>query len=393
MSDPAAILVVDDTEENRDILVRRLARLGYDHVVTAVNGHDALARLHAQPFDLILLDILMPGMDGYEVLERLKRDPRLRHVPVIMISALTEMESVVRCIALGAEDYLPKPFNPTLLSARVGATLEKKRLRDEISAARDRLERELMAAREVQLSMVPSEFPPADAGHPVEIFGTLQPAREIGGDLYDFFWRDASTLCFVVADVSDKGAPAALFMARTRTLIRLAVTLTTADLREIVRIVNTELSAGNPAMTFVTLVLGMLDVRTGALRFCNAGHPPPFVLRPDGAVDRLDAGAVQPPLGIDDTLAYTIVEHALAPGDTLFVYTDGVTDATDGEGTLFGDDRLEHELHGLAGMAATAEVTVGTVLDAVRKFAGAAAAADDIAALALRFRPPTAPAS
>jgi sigma-B regulation protein RsbU (phosphoserine phosphatase) len=390
----AAILVVDDTEENRDMLVRRLARAGYRLVVVAVDGHEALARLDAQPFDLVLLDILMPGMDGYEVLERIKHDPRLRDVPVIMISALDDLDSVVRCVTLGAEDYLPKPFNPTLLNARIGATLEKKRLRDEIVAARDRLERELMAARTVQLAMVPAEFPPADARRTVEIFGTLQPAREVGADLYDFFWRDATTLRFVVADVSDKGAPAALFMARTRTLIRLTVTLTAAagtpapDLREIVRLVNAELSAGNEAMTFVTLVLGLLDVETGVVRFCNAGHPPPFVLRPDGALDRLDVEAPQPPLGIDDDAAYTMVERRLEPGDTLFVYTDGVTETVDAQDTLFGDARLEQALRGLAAAGVTAELAVAAVLDATRKFAGATAAADDIAALALRFRPP-----
>ncbi|HEX6160598.1 MAG TPA: response regulator [Thermoanaerobaculia bacterium] len=123
------LLVVDDQAMNRDVLSRRLRRQGHT-VVTAENGHDALAVLRETPFDLVLLDIMMPDMDGYEVLRRVKSDDRLQHIPVVMISAVDELQSVVRCIAAGAEDYLAKPFNPTLLQARIGACLEKKRSRD-----------------------------------------------------------------------------------------------------------------------------------------------------------------------------------------------------------------------------------------------------------------------
>ena len=123
------ILVVDDNDINRDMLSRRLVRQGYTPL-TAQNGREALERLRDEPFDLVLLDILMPEMNGYQVLERIKGDPALRHIPVIMISALDEIDSVVRCIEIGAEDYLPKPFNPVVLRARIGASLEKKRLRD-----------------------------------------------------------------------------------------------------------------------------------------------------------------------------------------------------------------------------------------------------------------------
>ena len=128
----AALLVVDDNEDNRYTLTRRLKREGYTNLTTANDGRQALELLRAQKFDLMLLDIMMPEMNGYEVLEHLKADPELRHLPVIMISAVGEVESVVRCIELGAEDYLPKPFDATLLRARVGASLEKKALRDEV---------------------------------------------------------------------------------------------------------------------------------------------------------------------------------------------------------------------------------------------------------------------
>src|SRR6266566_3753259 len=134
MSDTeAALLVVDDIEDNRFALSRRLARQGYLNVTTAADGRQALELLNSRPFDLVLLDIMMPNVNGYEVLAAMKADERLRHIPVIMISAVDELDSVIRCIELGAEDYLPKPFNPTLLRARVGACLEKKRLHDELA--------------------------------------------------------------------------------------------------------------------------------------------------------------------------------------------------------------------------------------------------------------------
>jgi adenylate cyclase len=128
------LLVVDDNEDNRYTLTRRLSREGFSNIATATNGREALELLKAKPIDLVLLDIMMPDMNGYEVLEHLKADPQLQHIPVIMISAVDEIESVIRCVELGAEDYLSKPFNPTLLRARVGATLERKKLHDQVRA-------------------------------------------------------------------------------------------------------------------------------------------------------------------------------------------------------------------------------------------------------------------
>ena len=142
MSDgDAALLVVDDIDDNRFALTRRLARQGYLDVTTAADGRQALELLNSRPFDLVLLDIMMPNVNGYEVLAQMKASSSLRHIPVIMISAVDEIESVIRCIELGAEDYLPKPFNPTLLRARVGACLERKRLHDQVTARTRELRR------------------------------------------------------------------------------------------------------------------------------------------------------------------------------------------------------------------------------------------------------------
>jgi sigma-B regulation protein RsbU (phosphoserine phosphatase) len=383
LRDSWTLLVVDDDEANRTLLVRRLAREGYTHVLTAADGAEALALLRGRAIDLVLLDVMMPGLDGYQVLEALRADERLRHVPVIMISALDRLDSAVRCIELGAEDYLTKPFDPVLLRARVAATLEKKRLRDEIAATRDRLAHELRAARAMQLAMVPATFPAPTAERPVEVFASLQPAREVGGDLYDFFWRDARTFCFVVGDVSGKGAGAALHMARTRTLIRQDARLTSCGLEELATMVNAELAVGNTAVTFVTAVLGILDVPSGVLRVCNAGHPPPYVVDAEGAVTRLDSGPAQLPLGMDETTEYTAVERMLAPGETLFLYTDGLVEAKRDDGARFGEARLDAALAGLAG--ASAEATVATALDAVAKFMRGASCGDDVAVMAIRL--------
>jgi sigma-B regulation protein RsbU (phosphoserine phosphatase) len=384
----ATILVVDDNAENRDMLTRRLEREGY-RIRVASGGHAALATLAEAPADLVLLDVMMPDLDGYAVLGRLKADPHLRHVPVIMISALDDLASVIRCIQLGAEDYLPKPFDVTLLRARIGASLEKKRLRDEIVGHRDRLEKELESAREIQLSMVPSAFPEPTPAQPVAIHATLRPARQVGGDLYDVFRPDPQTVGVVIADVSDKGAPAAIFMARAKTLVRtVAMLLRTPDggvpgPDVIIGRVNQELCRDNPHGMFVTLFLGLLDADTGELRFTNAGHPPPYRLAPGTGPQPLTGGRGKP-LGIRETFVYRAATARLGPGEGLFLFTDGITEALDAGGDLFGEPRLEAALGALSG--APPRAMVDGVLDAVRTFAGATPQSDDIAALALVLR-------
>jgi len=275
------LLVVDDNEDNRYTLIMRLQIEGYEDVATAEDGEQALELMRQQEFDLILLDVMMPKVDGYQVLSQLKADGRLLDLPVIMISALNEMSSVVRCIELGADDYLPKPFDPTLLKARVGASLEKKRLRDEVRAHLARVEEELASARQLQLGMVPSRFPKPSEQRPFEIFAMMQPAREVSGDLYDFFEIGDDTLCFLVGDVSGKGVSSALFMARAKNVIRLLARLlrspngSVAAPADIVAAANRELAQDNATMMFVTLFFGLLNIKTGEVRLPTPGtiHP------------------------------------------------------------------------------------------------------------------------
>lgn len=386
--DEFGLLVVDDNEDNRYTLTRRLAREGYTNVTTAENGRQALDVLRSRRFDLVLLDIMMPEVNGYQVLEALKADQKLRHLPVIMISAVDELDSVIRCIELGAEDYLPKPFNPTLLKARIGACLEKKRLRDEVMAHLVRMEHELETARELQMSMVPAAFPVPTPDRPVEVFAVMEPARQVGGDLYDFFYTDDERFYFLIGDVSDKGAPAALFMARTKTLVRLVATLSRApdggapSLRQVMERVNEELCRDNELRMFVTLFLGLLDPASGQVTYCNAGHPPPYILgRTDGIVRIEDARGK--PLGIRRVFQYESVSRQLAPGESLLLFTDGITEATDPQGRLFSEERLQDTLRGVASQRPAKVVT--TVVGKIREFAADAAPSDDFAVLAVRF--------
>ena len=386
----AALLVVDDNEDNRYTLTRRLKREGYTDLTTANDGREALALLRSRAFDLVLLDIMMPDMNGYQVLEHLKADEKLRDLPVIMISALDEIESVIRCVELGAEDYLAKPFNPTLLRARVGASLEKKRLRDAVRASLDRLEQELDAARTLQLGMLPGTFPSWSAQQPVEVYALMDPAKEVGGDLYDFFDAGEGVFCFLVGDVSGKGAPAAMFMARTRSLVRMAVELwgrlgtERASPADIAEAVNRELCQNNRDRMFVTVFLGFLDTRTGVIAYVNAGHLGPHTLHSSGELEQI-SGKPEAPLAVRLGAQYQNRTLTLQPGDTVFVCTDGVIEAMSETGELYSNARLEADLR--ASCTRTPEEMVRVVKAHVDAFTGAAPKADDVTILALRWMP------
>jgi sigma-B regulation protein RsbU (phosphoserine phosphatase) len=384
------ILVVDDNDDNRYTLTLHLNLEGYPNIETAQDGEEAIARLAAASFDVVLLDVMMPKVDGYQVLTWIKDQARLRDLPVIMISALNEMTSVVRCIELGAVDYLLKPFNPVLLQARLGATLEKKRLRDEVNAHLARLEEEINAARKLQMSMVPQSFPLPTADFPIDLCASMEPAREVGGDLYDFFTTEDGTLCFLVGDVSGKGMPAALFMARAKSLIRIITELMrprkgTARPADIIARVNRELCQDNGDMMFVTLFFAMLVPATGELSFCNAGHNAPYRLNGDTLAAIGDGKGII--LGVRPDAAYETGRLSLAVGETLYLFTDGVTEANNAVDELFTEERLEAVLRAAAGRP-SAEV-VHSVAAAVQNFVGTASPADDITMMAVRRLDPS----
>jgi serine phosphatase RsbU (regulator of sigma subunit) len=347
-ADTGRILLVEDNLVARLTAVRVLDQQGHT-VVEAYNGQEALTRLHAEPFDLVLLDVLMPELDGFETLARIKQDPNLRHLPVIMITAVDDMESVVRCIELGADDYLPKPFNPTLLQARLSASLEKKRLRDQEQLYLKGLEREFEIARDIQVGFLPDTLPSWPGW---EIAAQLQPAREVAGDFYDVFELPEGRLGLVISDVCDKGVGAALFMTLFRSLIRAAANLTfyigpngLAAQSEASLLLNTITFTNNyiarthgKANMFATMFFGVLNPATGLLSYINAGHESPLVL--NAAELKAELKSTGPAVGLAPDLPFAVQEIQMAAGDVLFAYTDGLTDAKSPSGEFLGRDRL-----------------------------------------------------
>jgi len=384
----ARILVVDDVPENRDLLMRRLQRLGFSAIDQAANGIEALAAIAATSYDLVLLDIMMPELDGFGVLEALKKDGRINDLPVIVISALNEIEPVVRCIELGADDFIFKPFNPTLLRARVLATLEKKQMRDLTREELRRKQSELNEARTLQLSLVPPRFAGTMAGRPLAIDVVLEPAKEVGGDLVDHFLIGPDLVVLALGDVSDKGAGAALMMARTHAMTRaLAGRPDAAELfgapERAVGLLNAALAEGNSGCMFVTFLLATLHVASGRLTYVRAGHIPPYHRNADGALVRLDRLS-GPPLGLDENAAYKPDTVSLSPGDRLLVVTDGFTEANDPDGVLYGDQRVTEFV---ASLQPSEPEPLQRLLVDVRQFEAGRPASDDTAAILLSLGP------
>ncbi len=251
------------------------------------------------------------------------------------------------------------------------------------TTVKERYEGELGAARNIQMSLVPKRFPAFPERPEFDVHAILRPAREIGGDLYDFYFLDGDRLCFLIGDVSGKGIPAALFMAVTKTLLK-ASTSHDLPMAEMMAQVNDELCDQTDSGMFVSLLLAVLSVKTGALTFCNAGHPSAFLLSAAGVVP-LD-GPRNVALGAMPGLAYHAATAQLAPGDALFLYTDGVTEALDRDDRFYGPARLQIVLKEIAALPVE-KITRGTVTD-VRTFCGEREQSDDISVMALRWLGP-----
>lgn len=386
-TDRACVLVVDDNEVNRKLLTRALEEQGHSST-TVENGKRALEllRTEGKTFDLVLCDILMPEMDGYATLAEIQSDPGLRHIPVIMISSFDEMDSVIRCIELGATDFLPKPFNPTLLHARVQASLEKKRLRDQEQKLLHALERELEIGREIQASFLPDQLPQPSGW---EIAARFQPARLVAGDFYDAFpLRNGTRVGLVIADVCDKGVGAALFMALFRTLVRALAQENFVDgssgekLRETIEAVNDYIGNTHAGSNmYATLFFAVLDPATGEFTYLNAGHNPPAVIANGRIKARL--GRTGPAVGVIPKINFDVLEARLERGDTLLAFTDGVGDAIDPKGTEFSEERI-------FALAQTPRSSASELLDTIQSALQAHIAQaeqfDDITLLAARRR-------
>lgn len=391
------ILLVDDEPFNLDYLEQELEDLELE-ILTASNGVQALEVINDHQPDMILLDIMMPVMDGFEVLRRLKENPEWNSIPVVIISAASDLSSVVRGIELGAEDYLPKPFDPVLLHARVNAGLEKKRLRDIEQAYLKSLERELEIGREIQQGFLPRAIPQPEGW---EIAAFFQAAREVAGDFYDVFELDEYKIALLLGDVTDKGVGSALYMALFRSLLRSAMTFSInnemdqstgaftnqqsnplkseARLEHAVRMVNDYICKVHDSAMYATLFFGVLDIKSGLLCYINAGHDTPYVLR-NGTV-HIRLGPTGPMVGAFEEASYNVQPLRLEGGDTLVLYSDGITEAQNTAGVMLGKERWA-DLLGVT--PPNSQRQLDYLKENVLNFVGFAPQTDDISLLTVR---------
>ena len=380
------ILTVDDTPANIDVVKGVLSNKYF--VQAAVNGKMALKILEKKKPDLILLDIMMPEMDGYEVCKRIKADASARDIPIIFLTAKAEVEDETKGLALGAVDYITKPISPPILKARVKTQLQIKKQQDDLKEAytiiesqKKRMQAELNAGNDIQMSMVPQVFPPFPDRSEFSIYATLKPAREVGGDFFDFFLIDENHLCICIGDVSGKGVPAALIMAITRSLIRAVAGENISSARIVTR-VNEELMVHNKQGMFVTLFIGILKLTNGTLTYTNAGHCPSYVLNAPKKPDALKK-IHGPPIGFFEENNYQEDTVQLESGEILFMYTDGVTEAHNPQKKLYGDQRLADLL--FSNMDKSIETMIQTVVADVKTFEDDADQFDDITVMALKY--------
>ncbi len=272
----------------------------------------------------------------------------------------------------------------------IASLIETDRLRrllqrdlDRERAAAERLEGELSAARSIQLGILPSDFPAFPEHKEFDLYAMLEPAKAVGGDLYDFAMLDDDHLFFIVGDVSGKGIPASLFMALTKALYRSSAMRRQVSIEKIMTEANAEISRENPAMMFVTALSGILDIRTGFVQFCNAGHDPPILVSPGQPVTTIpNSGG--PPLCVLDDFDYPSDSYQLKPGETIVLFTDGVTEALNPEMELYTNRRLTTLLGAQSRDLDTVSVA-NAIYEDVQKFADGAEASDDVTLLVLRF--------
>ncbi len=382
MKAPYKILVVDDEVDLEPLVLQRMRRKirsGTYTFVFAHNGVEALEKLQEdREIDMVLSDINMPLMDGLTLLEQIpKVDPNIR---AVIVSAYGDMENIRTAMNRGAFDFVTKPLDFGDLQVTIDRTLKHMAEWREALQSRDKLvalENELNVASNIQQSILPTHFP---QGVDYQVFGNMEPARSVGGDFYDVYRLENDKIGLAIADVSDKGVPASLFMMSTRTLLK-GSSIGRSQPGDVLREVNNLLNEDNDASMFVTVLYGVYDPATGQFTYANGGHNSPLVVRPDGSSELLpltDGVA----LGLLPDLDYLEHTVTLSPGDTVVLYTDGVTEAMDSQDNEFGNERLLEIFTGSPpeGCKDANE----SIFQAVSDFAGDTPQSDDITCLALR---------
>jgi sigma-B regulation protein RsbU (phosphoserine phosphatase) len=372
------ILIVDDVRANVDVLVEALR--GEYKLGVALDGTTALRNVEKSPPDLVLLDIMMPGLDGYEVCRQLRAQESTREIPVMFLSSLEDVKNKAQGFEVGGNDYLTKPFEVLEVKARVRSLLKAKAYAD---AVREAMARDLRIAREIQMGILPADPDGAIKGTGLHVHAVIEPAREVGGDLYEVLRASNDRVVVALGDVSGKGIPAALFMAVAVTVLRtLARQFDHPD--EILRRLNDELAEQNPRGMFVTMQCLVFDLAKRSVSCAGAGHHCLAVLSPDRP-PRLACPSTGRPAGLMPHNEIERETFPLSSGDTFVLFSDGVSEAMNQGEDFYGEDRLLAALSD--GRGATPAETVTRVLGDVRTFTAGAKQNDDITILAAQYAP------
>ena len=334
MRTPPLILIVDDNPANVEILQMRLAANNYE-VITAADGEEGLAMARdAQP-DLILLDIMMPKMDGIEVCQHIRADVSLPFIPIIMVTAKADSKDVVAGLEAGGDEYLTKPVDHAALVARVKSMLRIKELHDTVLEQSAQLKAQLETATQIQSLFWP-KIPELKAGG--HIWAESAPATYVGGDLYDVIPLPDDSLLAYVADVSGKGVPAALIMAALSTNIR-SEALLQSEVDKLLESVNNRLhSLTSEEGFFATIVLGRYWPASGKMQLALGGHLQPLWIGPGGIGNLPNLKGIS--LGVRPDVHYEKKEVSLSPGEAVLFFSDGVIEAENEDKELFGNERL-----------------------------------------------------
>lgn len=342
------ILVVDDEPDLQMLVLQKFRhqiREGAYQFDFAENGAVALRMVESNPeYSLVLTDINMPEMDGLTLLGHLNGRKRA-DLKTVVVSAYGDMDNIRTAMNRGAFDFITKPIDfadleTTMLKTidEVGRIREAMKAKEQLSGIRF----ELDTAARIQQKILKRDYPAYPNRKEFDLFASMVAAKDVGGDLFDFFFIDDDRLAFLIGDVSGKGIPAAIYMAVCRTMIR-AVASQVVDPGECLRKVNMMLIPESEMTTFVTVFYGVYNTRTGEIRYCNGGHNLPYVRRVDGRVEMLEAteGLL---LGKIPNIEYDVKKVKLAKGDMIVLYTDGVTEAMDPDGEMYEEARFEEFL-------------------------------------------------
>jgi len=379
------LLVVDDIEMNRDMLSRRLARKGHT-VDVAEDGHRALEMVESTDYDVILLDIMMPGIDGYQVLEQLRQDHDSGDLPVIMATAKDASEDVVAALKLGANDYVTKPFDFPVVLARVSTQLQLKRSRQALAKAHGRMKKDLEAAARIQAAFLPDDV--------AEMTGArfawrYVPCDELAGDTLGIVPFDDTRVGVYVVDVSGHGVPSALLSVSLSRLLSNDPASSVlwshgdgdpriASPAEVMTRLSQRFPYDMQTGQYFTMVYAVIDFERGEMTYASAGHEPLIVVRPDGNVE-VGSSTGRPVALVPPILADSVYEErtvAVGVGDRVYLYSDGIPEARNADGEEFDKERLAFGLADLCDR--DLDSGLPALLETVRSWQGGPAFVDDV---------------